>query len=220
MNISMSLISRKIGDRMNPLLAPFRKGKLFRTDFSVISNNCWAGSIYRRYELPYLSPTVGLYFFANDYIKFINHLMHYTAVEPVFIRPESSSHADCLREKGELDHLVALLDDIEIVFLHYSSQAEALEKWKRRCSRINWNNVFIKFSQMNGCTNDDLKAFDSLPFKNKVCFTASNRPDISCAVRFPGFSESTGVLNDTDYYSCCLNLESWLNSEPERYELG
>lgn len=29
-----------------------------------------------------------------------------------------------------------------------------------------------------------------------------------------------GVLNDTDYYARYIDLEKWLGSEPERYELG
>lgn len=31
---------------------------------------------------------------------------------------------------------------------------------------------------------------------------------------------SGGVLNDTDYYARYIDLEKWLNSEPERYRLG
>lgn len=64
-----SRLSRKVGDGFNPFLAPFRRAKLERTDFSIISNNCWAGSVYRSYGLPYLSPTVGLYFFADYFIR-------------------------------------------------------------------------------------------------------------------------------------------------------
>lgn len=106
------------------------------------------------------------------------------------------------------------------MLLHYPTLEEAREKWERRCSRINWDNLFIKFSQMNGCTYEDLAAFDAIPFRNKICFTASPRPELSCAVHFPGFDERGGVLNDTDYYARYIDLEKWLNSEPERYRLG
>ena len=45
----------------NRFLADNRRSKLNNTDFSIISNNCWGGSVYRHYGIPYLSPTVGLY---------------------------------------------------------------------------------------------------------------------------------------------------------------
>lgn len=216
----VSRISRKIGDKTNPLLAKGRREKLVRTDFSIFSNNCWAGSVYRRYGLPYSSPTAGLYFFASDYVKFASRLRYYTSVPLEFIDARESQYADQLREKGELGKPVARLDDIEVVFLHYPSPEEAAEKWARRCKRINWDNVFIKFSQMNCCTEGDLRAFDAIPFRNKLCFTASLRPELSCAVHFPGYNERGGVLNDTDYYSRYIDLEEWLNGEPERYLIG
>lgn len=150
----VSRISRKIGDKTNPLLAKGRREKLARTDFSIFSNNCWAGSVYRRYGLPYSSPTAGLYFFASDYVKFASRLRYYTSAPLEFIDARESRYADQLREKGELGKPVARLDDIEVVFLHYPSPEEAAEKWIRRCKRINWDNVFIKFSQMNCCTEE------------------------------------------------------------------
>lgn len=187
-----SRISRKIGDRMNPLLAESRRAKLARTDFTIISNNCWAGSVYRRYGLPYGSPTAGLYFFADDYVRFASRLRRYTSVPLEFIDTRESRHAEQLAAKGELSKIVARLDDIEVVLLRYPTLEEAREKWERRCSRINWDNLFIKFSQMNGCTYEDLAAFDAIPFRNKICFTASPRPELSCAVHFPGFDERGG----------------------------
>lgn len=36
----------------------------------------------------------------------------------------------------------------------------------------------------------------------------------------PRIQRAGGVLNDTDYYARYIDLEKWLNSEPERYELG
>ena len=58
----------------NIFLSTKRRNKLNNTDFSIISNNCWGGSVYRRYGLQYKSPTIGLYFFAEEYIKFLMNL--------------------------------------------------------------------------------------------------------------------------------------------------
>ena len=40
---------------------------------TIFSNNCWGGMIYESYNLPKNSPTVGLFFFADDYIFFLEH---------------------------------------------------------------------------------------------------------------------------------------------------
>lgn len=216
-----SRVSRKIGDRFNPILAPLRRAKLERTDFTIISNNCWAGSVYRRYGLPYLSPTAGLYFFADDFVRFASALRHYTSAPLEFINAAESRHADQLAAKGEMGKMVGRADDVEIVFLHYPTKEEAFEKWRRRCNRINWNNLFIKFSEMNGCTETDLEAFDAISFKNKICFTADPQPLLECAIHCPGFEHGEyGILNDTDCYSRYIDLEAWLNVGCEKYDLG
>jgi uncharacterized protein (DUF1919 family) len=54
-----------------------RRKKLTQTDFTIISNNCWGGMIYESYNLPKESPTVGLFFMASDYIRFLDHLKEY-----------------------------------------------------------------------------------------------------------------------------------------------
>ena len=55
----------------------FVKKSIENKDFSIISNNCWAGRVYQYLDMPYLSPTAGLYFFAPDYIKFVSNLRKY-----------------------------------------------------------------------------------------------------------------------------------------------
>lgn len=216
----ISRVSRKIGDKANPLLAKGRRERLSRTGFSIFSNNCWAGLVYRRYGLPYKSPTAGLYFFAGDYVKFASRLKRYTSLPLEFVDARECRHAAQLAEKGELDKPIGVLDDVEVVFLHYPTADVAREKWERRCERINWDDVFIKFSQMNCCAYKDLVAFDAIPHKNKLCFTASPRPELPCAVHYPGFGDGGGVLNDTDYYARYVDVDEWLAGEPERYDVG
>ena len=47
---------------------------------------------------------------------------------------------------------LALLDDIEIHFLHYQSESEAREKWQRRLARIHWDNLYFKFNDNDQCS--------------------------------------------------------------------
>ena len=71
--------------------------------FTIISNNCWGGLVYQRYNLPYNTPTVGLYFFADDYIKFVSDLDYYLSLKLNFIDVEKSRHYEVLQRRGELD---------------------------------------------------------------------------------------------------------------------
>lgn len=208
---------RKFREYTNPYLSKYRRNKLNNTNFSIISNNCWAGSVYRYYGLPYQSPTVGLYFFAKDYVRFVYHLRYYLQQKLEFISIEESCHADSLVRRGEEDKILARLSDIEIVFLHYSSVTEAEDKWYRRSSRINWDNIFIKFSQMNECSQQELYDFDALHFKNKICLTAIRNPHIECGVYFPGWEKDNQIYNDTDKFNHGFNLTNWLNSVPMTY---
>ena len=126
-----------------------------------------------------------------------------------------------LPKKGRCRFPLESLMIFEVIFLHYPTSEEAKEKWIRRSTRVNWDNLFIKFSQMNGCSQDVLQQFDDLPFANKICFTASLMPQLKCASFFKGFEDSSqGILNDTDRFDKSFNLTRWLNREPVPYELG
>ncbi len=46
--------------------------ELKNKDFTIISNNCWGGSIYEDLGLNYTTPTIGLFFFAPCYLQFLS----------------------------------------------------------------------------------------------------------------------------------------------------
>ena len=155
------------------LTAVLRKKSLNSTNFTIISNNCWGGFVYQSYGIPYNSPTIGLFFMPDDYIKFVANLKEYTSAELTFINPESSAYYNIIKEEKSFGKFpVGKLNDIEIIFLHYRSEKEAYEKWTRRCERINWDKMLVKFNDQNGCTDEHITAFDKLDIKNKICFTA------------------------------------------------
>lgn len=202
----VGIIQGKMRERTNPLFAKGRCERLDRCDFSFISNNCWAGSVYPYFGLPYKSPTEGLYFFASDYVKFAADLNYYLGLPLEFIDARESSHYDALQMRGETDKPIGLIDDAEIVFLHCSTAKEAAKKWYRCIDRVNWDNLFIKFSQMNSCTDEDLRKFDEIDFPNKVCFTAMPHPDLKSSVFHPSSVKGGKIFNDTDRFSQGLDL--------------
>lgn len=148
------------------------------TSFTIISNNCWGGETYEYYNLKKLSPTVGLFFMADDYIRFLKRIHDYLKAPLFFINPEQSKWRDWPQVSGDkrfgtypIGKLCLEDEEVELFFLHYHSEEEAKAKWKRRIERINWSKILIKFNDQNGCREEHIKEFVSLPFKNKLFFT-------------------------------------------------
>lgn len=201
----------KLREKSNPIFGALRRRKLTNTPFTIISNNCWGAHCYRYYQLPYDTPTVGLYIYSEDYLRLLKRLEYYMSLELVFIPCEQSKHADSLKAKGEENVPIGLLDDVEIVFLHYKSEKVAREKWNRRKERIHWDNILVKFSQMNGCTEEMLKDFDRLPYSNKFVFTTKERPDIQCAISYPKALNKEEIDDDTTFFARGIPLLRFLN---------
>lgn len=167
-----------------PATCKRRKNKLKSIDFTIISNNCWGGTVYEAYDLPKGSPTVGMFFIAKDYIEFLSDLKGYISGKLTFIKPEESRWKDMpqvFTDKRFGKYPVGVLSNgentIEIFFLHYHSEQEAREKWERRIQRINWDKLLVKFNDQNGCTENEVEKFMSLSFKNKLFFTCKHWPN-------------------------------------------
>lgn len=56
---------------------------------SIISSNCFAGRIMQDLGYQYNSPTLGLYFFAPEYIKFLQNLKYYLTESELFFVEKS-----------------------------------------------------------------------------------------------------------------------------------
>lgn len=148
-----------------------RAKKIKNNDFTIISNNCWGSFIYQSYNLKYNSPTIGLFFMADDYIKFLKDIKEYINSPIEFINPKKSKWYEQLNKSYKFgEYPIGKIKDIEIYFLHYKNKEEALEKWNKRCSRINWEKLIVKFNDQNGCNFDHIESFNRLKYKNKICF--------------------------------------------------
>lgn len=195
----------------------FVKRSIKSKNFSVISNNCWAGRLYQYLDMPYLSPTAGLYFFAPDYIKFVSDLRRYLNTPLRFIKPEESKYYDELKKRNQTEKPIGILDDVEIVFLHYKSKDEAEEKWNRRKERVNFDNIILKFSRMDLCTEKEIEQFDSLPYENK--FVLNNRLPLKykSEVYWKEEWSEIGISKDTIPFPGNLRLNELLNNNPMNY---
>jgi uncharacterized protein (DUF1919 family) len=211
------MLSKRIKTRWrhfsNKRFAKIRRSKLNNTDFTIISNNCWGGFVYNRYGIPYKTPTVGLYFYAEEYIKLVKNIKYYLNCDLKFISYSESKYSKDLLAKEQTNVPIGLLDDIEIVFLHYKNEKEAYSKWNRRLKRINWNNLIFKFSQDNKCNEEHLTSFDNLPYKKKVLFVNKPNTNLSSAIYFKGFEDKDSVTDDTTDYAKYIDITRLINKD-------
>ena len=163
----------------------FNKLRLKNKNPTIISSNCNGGFIAHDLGLRFNSPTVNLFFTAADFIRFASNPEYYLSAEPEEIH-------------SIFDFPVGKIHDVTLYFMHYRTFAEAREKWLERSKRVDFDNCFIIMTDKNDCTYENILAFDSLPYKNKVIFTHRPYPEIASAYYMPGFEDKgeVGILSD------------------------
>ena len=185
------------------------RSRLENHDITVFSSNCNGAFILHDLGLRFNSPFVNLYVKPDDYLRFLQKPKHYLACELKFIKDERKTHP------------IALLDDITIYFEHYSSEEEARTKWIDRSKRVSFDNLFIMFTDRDGCTYQNLLDFDALPYKNKVVFTHLPYPEIKSAFYLKGWEkeQSVGIcsyfinkISGKRYYDS-FDYVSWFNQK-------
>jgi uncharacterized protein (DUF1919 family) len=174
-------------------------------DFSIISNNCLAGNIYRRFRLPYKSPTVGLFLFSADYVNFLERLDYYLKQPLSFTAV--SKYAWVNASQNKKPYPIGLLgNDVEIHFLHYKTEQEAAEKWVRRVKRINFDNLFVIYSDLIDAFQPELIArYTTLNFERKVILSQPKWNDVLLMNTENGYFDVTRWLNGEKDY---LKLEA------------
>lgn len=172
------------GKVLIPVASRLLRRRLAVTDFTIISNNCWGGTIYETYGLPKQSPTVGMFIMPDDYLKLISNLQHYIAAPLLFIQPEKSKWAPELRNKPNWgSYLIGRINDVELHMLHYHDEITARQKWESRVKRINHNRLIFKFNDQNGATEAHFKAFDALNLDHKILFSVREFPHLNSVVK-------------------------------------
>lgn len=157
------------------------KKRLKNKDFSLISSNCNGAFILHDLGLRFNSPFVNLWMKPNDYIKLLQKLEYYLSCEMTFT------------EESNISYPIGVLDDIKIYFQHYKTPEEAKQKWFERAERIDMNNLFIMFTDRDGCTYQNLSDFNSLPYKNKIVFTNKPYPEFKSAYYLKGWENDDSV---------------------------
>lgn len=195
-----------------PYRAYYKNKQLNNKDFSIISNNCWGGITYEEYGLRKNSPTVGCYIFPDDYLNFISNLQHYFSLDLKFVNVKDARHYDQIVNNGNEDCPIGVLDDVEIVFVHYKTQEKAYNKWMSRVKRVNWNNLIFKFSYQNNATMEQVNTFDKMALPGKK-FVFVNIPNhgLKSGVYYHGFEKDHYVWNDTFFAHRYFDVTKFLN---------
>lgn len=201
--------------QIRKIISPFRRIGLKNFDFSIISNNCW-GVLYDVYGLQYRSPTIGMYFFADDYVKFINNLPQYLSLQMQPLKIEASRHKEEIIKNGNVNSPLGYVGDVEVVFVHYKSAEEGCKKWNSRRKRVNYNNLLVKFSDQNFFSDAEYEAFIASDFKHKLFFT-SNRKYLSenYCVFIEKYEDNGYVVDDIKVSRNAVQIKKILNSLPE-----
>ena len=208
-------ILKEIRLRINKFGSSYRRKKLKIKNLTIISNNCWAGIVSQYLGIKYYTPTIGLYFFSEEYIKFLERFDYYIKQKLEIIDTKDSKYYDEMIKKNHQNAIVGKLDDVEIVFLHMKTGKEAIEKWNKRVKRINKGNIIFKFCEQNECSSEHIKRFENLPFKNKICFTTKEYPGYKSVIWFKDQVKNEEVVRD--YYEShkYLNIIDYINNMEE-----
>lgn len=178
-------------------------------DYCIISNDCWGAELYRWMGLEYNSPFVGLMLMAPCYLKFLKDPKKYISAQLEFIPKSRYEELNNLRDKDGYYPIGELLD-IEIHFLHYNTENEAIEKWNRRKLRIDWDNLFIKFTLDKDYAEEvHLNEFEKLPYQRKVCFSKYDHLNSEICVKVKGFTDNGKIL-----FKQCMrefDIVKWIN---------
>lgn len=175
-----------------------RRDRLQYPSVSVFSSNCVGGIICHDLGLRFDSPTVNLFMYPADYLRFLSDLPHYLSVELKQVHEDGA-------------YPIGMLDDVRIDFVHYGSFQEASTAWKRRCARVNLNRCCAIMVDRDGCTKEQAIAFSELPFESKAFLTAATS-DLPCAVSHGCWLEPGGVqTRDLCAFRNVLSFHRWID---------
>ena len=152
--------------------------KNLKRDTSIISSNCFAGRLMQDVGMEYNTPTLGLWFMPDDFQKFCSNIEYYLNSE-IREKKHSKNELGEYKRTHRLKHpypVGSIGNDVEVHFLHYHTFEEAVEKFKRRANRINLNSLIMIAFEQNGCTEEDVKIFDAIPYKRKLFFCSKPYP--------------------------------------------
>lgn len=202
-------------EAINPF-AVFRRNRMRKRlqnhDMTLLIPNCGGGHLFHDLGLRFMSPTINLMMYQNEFLLFVLHLDDYIHNDLVFYKHDEFSFP-CAELKADG------LPDVHIHFTHYESEQEAREKWDSRKKRINRDNMFVFCSERDGITKEDIASLSQLKVRGLAVFTCNDYPDIPYQVYIPKYHADGEVgnilqkhyLNDSKEYEKYFDFVKWFN---------
>ena len=144
---------------------------LLRSRLSILSNDCWGGLTYHFFGLPFLSPTINLFFDDPEYLTFLENLD-----DMLQLIPEPCGTAYNMDERFE--YPVFRIGSVRLFMKHCRNAEQGKKKWIERCRRINRDNLLVI---MVTTLRSSAERFSRLPYAHKVCFVPFET-DLPCCV--------------------------------------
>lgn len=163
--------------------------QLQNQEVSLFTPNCLGGILFHDLGLRFLSPTVNLMMTQKDFLEFVLHLDEYLNGNFEFVEKPEYECPCAYLYRGTSD------EKIMVVFTHYKTAKEALDKWNSRKERIDKDNMFVFIEERDGITKHDLEKLASLKVKGIVAFTCNEYKDIPYAVYLPKYHKDGEVGN-------------------------
>lgn len=174
-------------------------------DFSILCGNCMGGIICNKLNVPFLSPTVNLMMSQPDLYKLLMNLSDYLSSD--------------FEELPAMEVPRGRLKDIVINFTHFNSYDDGVKAWKRRCGRINYNNLWVIATDRDGVTEEDIASLQHVDCRGLVVFTAKKYDYPYCfqLKQFEGQNQIGDIMQQTIYgkrfFEIYFDYVRWLNSD-------
>lgn len=150
------------------------RSRLTNQQPTLVCSNCTGGFLYHWLGLQFRSPFINLWMKPGEFISALENFDKFldTPFHEVY-------------EKGIEYPIAEGYNGLRVYFTHYRSFDEALHKWNERLERMDRNHIGIMLTNWNG-DYEQLKKFNTLPFKNKIVFTDKKFPEFKSAVWLKG----------------------------------
>ena len=163
------------------------------TKFCLIANNCFGSRIYKILKREYNTPFVGLFLMPECFAKLVANFDGYMDKDICFINKSKYPPHD-EPGRGADQYPLGLLGDLELHFVHYKSEQDALEAWERRKARIDRNNMHFILITNGPCDEKVIAQFTGKAPSKKVCFHRQKNLKMPACVYIPSKIEDMGNL--------------------------
>ena len=167
--------------------------RLRNTPFCIVANNCLGSRLYKILGREYNTPFMGLFLMPECFAKLVANFDEYMDKDINFIKKSKySPHNEPGR--GADQYPVGLLGDLELHFVHYNTEEDALEKWHRRKARMNRSNLHFILVANGPCDESVMDQFLGVAHDKKVCFHRKQELKKPSCVYIPSIEPEMGNL--------------------------